>query len=51
MLELIRPDEEKGTLHTVYRQEMFSHIRKIIPFRLTGLNIDYVVVGSDSGKM
>ena len=51
ILELIRPDEKTGSLHTVYQQEVFGLIRKIAPFRLTGLNIDYVVVGSDSGRI
>jgi splicing factor 3B subunit 3 len=50
-LELIRPDEKQGTYSTIYKQEVFGQIRKIIPFRLTGLTTDYVVVGSDSGRI
>lgn len=50
-MELIRPDDKTGKLYTVYKQEVFGMIRKIIPFRLTGLTTDYVVVGSDSGRI
>jgi splicing factor 3B subunit 3 len=31
--------------------EIFGQIRKIIPFRLTGNKKDYIVVGSDSGRI
>ena len=48
---MLRPDEQTGKIHTVYRREVFGQIRKIIPFRLTGLTKDFVVVGSDSGRI
>lgn len=51
ILELIRPDEKTGKLHTIYKQEMFGTIRNIIPFRLTGHTTDFLVVGSDSGRI
>lgn len=50
-LELIRPDESTGKAQVVYKQEVFGQIRKILPFRLTGLTTDFLVVGSDSGRI
>ena len=35
----------------VSSQEIFGIIRSIAAFRLTGNNRDYVVVGSDSGRI
>ncbi len=49
-LELLRPDDN-GKLHTIYSTKVFGVIRSLLPFRLTGSNKDYLVVGSDSGKI
>ena len=51
ILELLRLDEASGKLNVVYRQEVFGIIRKIIPFRLLGMQKDFLVVGSDSGRI
>ncbi|KAI7907481.1 CPSF A subunit region-domain-containing protein [Cokeromyces recurvatus] len=50
-LELLRPDPTSGKVHTILTHECFGLIRCIVPFRLTGGNKDYVVVGSDSGRI
>lgn len=46
----MRPDEH-GKLLVISSQEAFGTIRSIAAFRLTGNNRDYVVVGSDSGRI
>ncbi len=51
ILELFRADETKRKLVSVYSQEVFGIIRKIVPFRLTGFPKDFIVVGSDSGRI
>jgi len=50
LLELLRPDDS-GKLQSVHVQEVFGIIRSMQPFRLLGGNRDYIVVGSDSGKI
>lgn len=50
VLQLLRPDEG-GRLETVISTEVFGVIRSIQPLRLTGSTQDYLVVGSDSGKI
>ena len=50
LLELLRPDDT-GKVQSICCTPVFSVIRSIIPFRLAGANKDYVVIGSDSGKI
>ncbi|RCH93139.1 pre-mRNA-splicing factor rse1, partial [Rhizopus stolonifer] len=50
-LELLKPDATSGKVHTVLSHECFGLIRTIAPFRLTGGTKDYIVVGSDSGRI
>jgi splicing factor 3B subunit 3 len=50
VLQLLRPDEA-GKLETVVSTEVFGAVRALHAFRLTGSTQDYVVVGSDSGKI
>ncbi|KAI9278854.1 CPSF A subunit region-domain-containing protein [Phascolomyces articulosus] len=50
-IELLRPDPNTGKIHTVHSQEVFGLVRSLAPFRLTGASKDYVVVGSDSGRI
>ena len=38
-------------MQVVYRQEVFGIIRSILPFRLLGMQKDFLVVGSDSGRI
>jgi len=50
VLELLRPDES-GKMQTIVSVECFGIIRSLAAFRLTGANRDYVVAGSDSGRV
>jgi len=50
ILELLRPDDA-GKVQCVLSTEIFGVIRSIAPFRLVGANRDYIVVGSDSGRI
>jgi len=50
VLELIRPDDH-GKVQTVHATEVFGIIRSLATCRLTGGNRDYIVIGSDSGKI
>lgn len=51
ILELLRPDATSGKLTTLLTVEVFGVIRSLLPFRLTGGQKDYLVVGSDSGRI
>jgi splicing factor 3B subunit 3 len=50
ILEILRPDDN-GKLQTIWSSEVFGIIRSMQPFRLTGGTRDYIVVGSDSGRI
>jgi splicing factor 3B subunit 3 len=50
VLELLRPNE-LGKMVTVYSIDVFGCIRSIVPFRITGAPTDYLIVGSDSGRI
>lgn len=50
VLELLRPDES-GKMQIIVSTEVFGTIRALLPFRLTGANTDYIVIGSDSGRI
>ncbi|CAG5101195.1 Similar to SF3B3: Splicing factor 3B subunit 3 (Homo sapiens) [Cotesia congregata] len=50
-LELLRPDPNTGKVHTLLAVEVFGIIRSLMAFRLTGGTKDYIVVGSDSGRI
>lgn len=49
-LELLRIDEA-GKVITICSTPGFCIIRTLTTFRLAGSNRDYVVIGSDSGKI
>jgi len=51
ILELLRPDPNTGKVFPVLAVEVFGVIRTVMAFRLTGGNKDFVVVGSDSGRI
>uniref|UniRef100_A0A3Q3MY93 Splicing factor 3B subunit 3 n=1 Tax=Mastacembelus armatus TaxID=205130 RepID=A0A3Q3MY93_9TELE len=51
ILELLRPDANTGKVHTLLTVEVFGIIRSLMAFRLTGGTKDYIVVGSDSGRI
>ncbi|XP_031565334.1 splicing factor 3B subunit 3-like [Actinia tenebrosa] len=50
-LELLRADPNTGKVFPVLAVEMFGIVRDLISFRLTGGSKDYIVVGSDSGRI
>ncbi|KAK5795226.1 Splicing factor 3B subunit 3 [Gossypium arboreum] len=50
ILSLLRPDD-LGKLQTLLSVEIFGCIRSLAQFRLTGAQKDYIVVGSDSGRI
>lgn len=50
VLDLLRPDEN-GKIQTLLSVEIFGAIRSLAQFRLTGAQKDYIVVGSDSGRI
>lgn len=51
ILELLKPDPNTGKVHTVVTTEIFGVIRSLMSFRLTGGSKDYIIVGSDSGRI
>jgi len=50
VLELLRPDET-GKLHTILSRDAFGVVRTLLSFRLFGGDRDFLVVGSDSGRI
>ncbi len=50
VLELLRPNES-GKLQVVVSTDVFGVIRSLAAFRLTGASRDYVVLGTDSGRI
>ncbi|XP_057733272.1 spliceosome-associated protein 130 A [Arachis stenosperma] len=50
VLDLLRPDDN-GRIQTILSVEIFGAIRSLAQFRLTGAQKDYIVVGSDSGRI
>ncbi|KAJ3092115.1 Splicing factor 3B subunit 3, partial [Quaeritorhiza haematococci] len=51
-IELLRPDPSTGKIHTVASSNnVFGVVRSVTPFRLTGGSKDYIVIGSDSGRI
>ncbi|CAG9763976.1 unnamed protein product [Ceutorhynchus assimilis] len=50
-IELLRPDQNTGKIHTLLAIEIFGVVRSMMAFRLTGSTKDYVVLGSDSGRI
>ncbi|EAR85077.1 splicing factor 3B subunit 3 (macronuclear) [Tetrahymena thermophila SB210] len=52
VLEILTPDENNsGKLRVVHSEEVFGIIRTINIFRLHGQTQDYIIVGSDSGRI
>ena len=50
VLELLRPNDA-GKLMTIVSTEVFGCIRSLAVFRMIGAQTDYVIVGSDSGRV
>ncbi|CAF2309153.1 unnamed protein product [Rotaria sp. Silwood2] len=51
VLEVLKPDPSTGKIHTLLTCNVFGIIRALHPIRLTGSNRDYIVIGSDSGRI
>ncbi|XKL63223.1 hypothetical protein PGB90_005587 [Kerria lacca] len=51
ILELLRLDPNTGKVHILLTIEVFGIVRSMMSFRLTGGNKDYMVIGSDSGRI
>eukprot|EP00457_Paulinella_chromatophora_P000508 gb/GEZN01000508.1/.p1 GENE.gb/GEZN01000508.1/~~gb/GEZN01000508.1/.p1 ORF type:complete len:1232 (-),score=235.53 gb/GEZN01000508.1/:570-4232(-) len=51
ILELLRPDDETGKVISILLHECFGVIRALKAFRLVGTPTDYLLVGSDSGRI
>lgn len=51
ILELVRPDPNTGKVYTLLSVDIFGVIRSMIAFRLTGGSKDYLIIGSDSGRI
>ncbi|KAJ5082992.1 Pre-mRNA-splicing factor rse1 [Penicillium argentinense] len=50
-LTLLRPDSTNGKITPVVSTDLFCIIRSLAPFRLAGSNKDYIIIGSDSGRI
>ncbi|KAF8242261.1 hypothetical protein K440DRAFT_617699 [Wilcoxina mikolae CBS 423.85] len=50
-LSLLRPDATQGKVHEVLTHDMFGIIRCMAAFRLAGSSKDYIIIGSDSGRI
>ncbi|GAA5896462.1 hypothetical protein JCM5296_000672 [Sporobolomyces johnsonii] len=50
-LELLRTDPQTGKLESVVEADSFGQIRSIAAFKLTGGSKDYLILGSDSGRI
>lgn len=51
ILEVLRHDPNTGKVHTLLSEEVFAIIRCLLPIRLTGGTKDYIIIGSDSGRV
>lgn len=51
ILELLRPDPNTGKVHSLLTHDVFGVIRSMMPFRLVGGSKDFLIVGSDSGRI
>ncbi|KAK7203682.1 CPSF A subunit region-domain-containing protein [Myxozyma melibiosi] len=50
-LHLYKPDANAGKLVPLVSYNLFGVVRTIVPFRVAGASKDYVIVGSDSGRI
>ncbi|CAF0837902.1 unnamed protein product [Brachionus calyciflorus] len=51
IIEILRHDPNTGKVYTLLTEEVFAIIRCLLPVRLTGGTKDYIIVGSDSGRV
>ncbi|GAA6004559.1 hypothetical protein JCM10207_000934 [Rhodosporidiobolus poonsookiae] len=50
-IELLRTDPNTGKLDSIVEADVFAQIRSISAFKLTGGAKDYLIIGSDSGRI
>ncbi|GAA6042770.1 hypothetical protein JCM8097_007468 [Rhodosporidiobolus ruineniae] len=50
-IELLRTDASTGKLESIVEADVFGQIRSITAFKLTGGAKDYLIIGSDSGRI
>ncbi|CAF9937675.1 MAG: pre-mRNA-splicing factor rse1 [Heterodermia speciosa] len=50
-LTIHRPDPTQGKITTLLAQDVFGIVRTLAAFRLAGSNKDYIIIGSDSGRI
>ncbi|KAK6332006.1 pre-mRNA-splicing factor rse1 [Orbilia javanica] len=50
-LSLLRPDPNVGKVNTILTHDVFGIIRCLAAFRLAGSGKDYIIIGSDSGRI
>lgn len=50
-ITLYRPDPAQGKITTALSHDVFGIIRSLAAFRLAGSNKDYIIIGSDSGRI
>lgn len=51
VVELLSVDTESGKLKSVYTHEVFGLVRSMLAFRILGMQKDFLVIGSDSGRI
>uniref|UniRef100_A0A0M3HRW1 Splicing factor 3B subunit 3 n=1 Tax=Ascaris lumbricoides TaxID=6252 RepID=A0A0M3HRW1_ASCLU len=51
LLQLLFCDPKTGKVHVMCSHNVFGIIRSLLAFRLTGGSKDYIVVGSDAGRI
>ncbi|GAA5860506.1 hypothetical protein JCM3774_006190 [Rhodotorula dairenensis] len=50
-IELLKTDPNTGKLESLVEADVFGQIRSISAFKLTGGTKDYIIIGSDSGRI
>ncbi|KAJ5231858.1 Pre-mRNA-splicing factor rse1 [Penicillium citrinum] len=50
-LTIHRPDPSQGKVTPIFSQDVFGIIRSLAAFRLAGSSKDYIIIGSDSGRI
>ncbi|MCJ1340592.1 pre-mRNA-splicing factor rse1, partial [Bachmanniomyces sp. S44760] len=50
-LAIHRPDPQQARVTTILSQDVFGIIRSLAAFRLAGSSKDYIIIGSDSGRI
>ncbi|XP_071959177.1 splicing factor 3B subunit 3-like isoform X1 [Antedon mediterranea] len=51
IIELLRTEPNTGKVYTLLTHEIFGVVRALMAFKLTGGTKDYIIIGSDSGRI